>query len=104
MSFKNIYNLILKKILKSINTDHRQYPRCRSYHGHRRRVRLQIDGYVEKAEAEAVERMMNYCSASARRKCTWPSSSAPWFVAATSVAACLSRGADTTPCTSCWPP
>ena len=57
MSFKKYlqFNSKKKKILKSRNTDHRQYSRYCPHHGRRRHVRLQMDGSVEKAEVVEVE-------------------------------------------------
>ena len=59
MSFKKYLQFnSKKKILKSMNTDHRHYPRCHPHHGRHHRchcVQLQMDGRVEKAEAVEVE-------------------------------------------------
>ena len=84
---KKYHNIILtKKILKSTNTAHRQYPRC--YH----RLCLQMDGGVEKVEAvevgtevvEAMHQMKNCHFSSARSSSTWSSSAAPQTISAAS--------------------
>ena len=85
MSFKNIFNIILKKKnLKSTNTNHRQYMRWRRRRC--RRLLLQIGGRVKKAKVmeagtkvaeagvEVVQRMKNCHSVSARKSCTESSS------------------------------
>ena len=86
-----------------MNIDYYQYPRCR----HRRRLHLRprMGGRVEKVEVgaevvEVVQRMKNCHSASACKSCIGSSSSAPWTISATSIAAYPSRGAHTAPYTS----
>ena len=99
------YNSKKRKVLKSTNTDHYQCSRCR----HCYRLHLQMGGGVEKAEAvevgvevvEAVHRMKNRHSTSARSSRTWSSSSIPWTVSATSTAPYPFCGIHTTQCTSC---
>ena len=99
------YNFKNRKILKTTNTDHHQYPKYRRHH-------FRMCGDVEKVEVvevgakvvEAVHWMKSRHSASARNRCTWSSSFAPWTVSAASTAPYSSCGVHTTPCTSCWPP
>ena len=53
---------------------------------------------------EMVQRMKNCRSVSAHRSYTELLSSAPWIVSVATIAAYLSCGAHTTPCTSYRPP
>ena len=98
------YNSKKRKILKSTNIDHCQYPNCRHHH----HLHLRMGGGVEKGETmamvEAMHRMKNCYFASARSSYTWSSSSTPWIVSAVSTAPYPFRGTHTAPRTSYRPP
>ena len=89
-----------------MNTIHHQYPRC---HHRRHYLQLQIGGGVKKAAMvekgaevmeEVVQRMKNCRSPYAHRSYIESSSYTLWTVSATTIAAYLSCGTHTAPCTS----
>ena len=87
-----------------MNTDHRQYPRCR-HHLHLR-LRMGCGGKAE-VGAEVVKvvyQTKNYHSASTQSSYTWLSSAAPRVVSVASTAPYPFRGTHTAPCTSYRPP